>query len=234
MSRIGPIVKTLYWVVTLGLLGTGVLLSAYYAPIEESMGVVQKIFYLHMPIAVTMFLACFVVFVASIAYLWQRQGRWDDLAHAGAEVTVLFASVVLLTGMIWGRSAWGHWWTWSPRLTFSLVLWLLYVVYLMVRSSIESPQRRAVVAAVYGIIAFLDVPLVYFSAKLLPDIHPESITLAPEMRNTVLFWFLPAVLMCVGLIRARYVLLRALAAQRGAELEAEDAPLEAVQTGGGS
>jgi hypothetical protein len=87
---------------------------------------------------------------------------------------------------------------------------------------------------VYGVIAFLDVPLVYFSAKLLPDIHPESISLAPEMRNTVLFWFLPVVLMCAGLIRARYVILRAQAAERGAALAAEDAPVEALRTGEGS
>ena len=187
-----------------------------------------------MPIAVIMFVACFVVFVASVGYLWQRQGRWDDLAQAGAEVAVLFASIVLLTGMIWGRSAWGHWWTWSPRLTFSLVLWLLYVVYLMVRASIESPQRRAIVAAVYGVIAFLDVPLVYFSAKLLPDIHPESIELAPEMQRTVLFWFLPVILMCAGLIRTRYLILRAMAAQRGADLAAEDAAVEALHTGEGT
>jgi heme exporter protein C len=174
---------------------------------------------MHMPIAVTMFLACFVVFIASAGYLLQRCMMWDDLAQAGAEVAVLFASVVLLTGMIWGRSAWGYWWTWSPRLTFSLMLWLLYLVYLMVRPSIESPQRRALVASVYGVVAFLDVPLVYASAKLLPDIHPESISLAPKMQQTVLFWFLPVLLLCGGLITARWRTLRML---REAHEEATD------------
>lgn len=198
----------LYWGATLALLAVGILLAAYYAPVEETMGAVQKIFYLHMPVAVVTFLACFVVFAASLAYLWQRRSRWDDLALAGAEVAVLFATVVLLTGMIWAKTAWGYWWTWSPRLTFSLVLWLLYVTYLMIRPAIESPQRRALVCAVYGVIAFIDVPLVYFSVRLLEDVHPQSIGLAPAMKRTVLFWFLPVVLLCVGLIAARYRLLR--------------------------
>ena len=92
----------------------------------------------------------------------------------------VLCSIVLLTGMIWGRGAWGLWWTWSPRLTFSLMLWLLYVVYLIIRNSIESSQRRAVISAVYGVIAFLDVPLVYLSARLMPDIHPASIELDPR------------------------------------------------------
>jgi heme exporter protein C len=229
MTSASSIVTRIYWVVTIALFGAGILLAAYYAPVETTMGVVQKIFYLHLPVAITMFVACFVVFLASIAYLWHRERRWDDLAHAGAEVAVLFASVVLLTGMTWGRSAWGHWWTWSPRLTFSLILWLLYVVYLMVRTSIESPQRRAIVAAVYAIVAFLDVPLVYFSAKLLPDIHPDSISLEPPMGRTVLFWFLPVLMLYAGAIRARYRILRTLGARR--DVAAEETPVEHVRAG---
>jgi heme exporter protein C len=208
MTQSRRILAPLYWVVTLALLAAGTVMAMAYPPTEATMGEVQRIFYMHMPIAVTMFLACFVVFIASAGYLLQRRMMWDDLAQAGAEVAVLFASVVLITGMIWGRSAWGYWWTWSPRLTFSLMLWLLYLVYLMVRPSIESPQRRALVASVYGVVAFLDVPLVYASAKLLPDIHPESISLAPEMQQTVLFWFLPVLLLCGGLITARWRTLR--------------------------
>ena len=119
---------------------------------------------------------------------------WDDLAAAAAKVAVLLCSGVLITGMIWGRAAWGQWWTWSPRLTFSLILWLLYAVYLVLRSSIESGQRRAVVAAVYGLTAFLDVPLVWLSARLLPDIHPSSVQLAGPMKLTLLAWFVPVTL----------------------------------------
>jgi heme exporter protein C len=186
----------------------GLALVAWYAPVEREMGPVQKIFYFHLPVATIAFVACFTVFAASAAYLWQRARVWDQLAHAAAEVSVLFASVVLLTGMVWAREAWGYWWTWSPRLTFSLVLWLLYVVYLVIRPSIESEQRRAVVCAVYGVVAFLDVPLVYFSTKMMPDIHPSSISLEPAMRQTALFWFAPVGMICVGLIWARFRLLR--------------------------
>lgn len=197
-----------FWMLTLGLFAATVVMLFTYTPVEASMGPVQKIFYLHLPVAINTFLACFVVFIASIGYLWQRTLWWDDLAAAAGKVAALFCAVVLLTGMIWGKSAWGHWWTWSPRLTFSLVLFLLYVVYLMIRPSIESPQRRAVVCAVYGIAAFLDVPIVYLSVKLLPDIHPSSISLAPAMKTTLLAWFVPVTLLCFGLMRTRYVLNR--------------------------
>ncbi len=164
------------------------------------MGLVQKIFYLHLPVAINTFLACAVVFVASVGYLWHRRQVWDDLAVAAAKVAVLLCSVVLLTGMIWARSAWGRWWTWSPRLTFSLMLWLLYVVYLVIRPSIESRQRRALVSAVYGMVAFLDVPLVYLSVRLMEDIHPTSVGLAVPVKLTLLLWFVPVTLFTAGVI----------------------------------
>ena len=115
----------------------GLLLT--YTPTEATMGPVQKIFYLHLPVAINTFVSCLLVFVASIGYLASQKTWWDDLAAAAAKTAVQLCAVVLLTGMIWGRGAWGQWWTWSPRLTFSLALFLLYVVYLVVRSSIESP-----------------------------------------------------------------------------------------------
>lgn len=208
-----------FWGITLALLVGGLILLVGYTPVETSMGPAQKIFYLHLPAAFSTFLAGSVVFVASIGFLGSRRRVWDDLAHAGAVVTVLFSSVVLLTGMLWARSAWGTWWTWSPRLTFSLVLWLLYVVYLVLRPSIEPPQRGAVISAVYGIVAFLDVPLVYLTVKLLPDIHPSSMELAPGMRHTLFYWFAPVTMLCVGLIAARFHL-----ARRSAALDPERVP----------
>ncbi|UCD76160.1 MAG: cytochrome c biogenesis protein CcsA [Phycisphaerales bacterium] len=195
-----------YWLLTLALFAATVTMVFTYTPVEETMGVVQKIFYLHLPVAINTFAAAAMVFIASIGYLWERKAWWDDLAAAAGKITALLCAVVLLTGMIWGRSAWGHWWTWSPRLTFSLVLFLLYVVYLMIRPSIESPQRRAMVCAVYGIIAFLDVPLVYLSVKMMPDFHPSSIALAPPMKLTLLAWFLPVTLLAAGLIVTRFTL----------------------------
>jgi len=210
--------KTIYWLVTLLLTAAAAAMLIGYTPQEASMGTIQKIFYLHLPVAICTFFACLVSFVASIGYLAQRKSWWDDLACASARVSVQLCSVVLITGMIWGRAAWGQWWTWSPRLTFSLVLWLLYVVYLMIRMSVESSQRRALIAAVYAIIAFLDVPLVWLSTKMMPDIHPTSISLAPEMKLTLLAWFVPVILLTVGLIVARYQLSRAITkSTRGVE-----------------
>lgn len=171
------------------------------------MGVVQKILYLHLPVAMNTFLAAFVAFIAGIGYLWSREDRWDDLAQASAKVAVLFCTVVLATGMIWAHGAWNTWWTWSPRLTLSFILWLFYAAYLLVRPLVDSPGRRAVISAVYLIIAFLNVPLVYFSVQMIPeDMHPKDIALDPAMRRTLLAWFVPVTLMCVGLIAGRYAM----------------------------
>lgn len=197
-----------YWLITLGLTAAASAMVAFYTPDEATMGPIQKIFYLHLPSAICTFLACLTCFVASIGYLAQRQTWWDDLAAASGRVGVQLCSVVLVTGMIWGRSAWGQWWTWSPRLTFSLVLWLLYVVYLMIRMSVESGQRRAVISAVYAVIAFLDVPLVWLSTRLMADIHPTSIQLASPMKLTLAVWFVPVLMLTAGLIVARFRLNR--------------------------
>jgi heme exporter protein C len=210
-----------YWTVTLLAFIATTWMVCTYTPTEATMGPVQKIFYLHLPVAINTFVGALVVFVASIGYLWQRKMWWDDLASAAARVTVVLCSIVLLTGMVWGKSAWGAWWTWSPRLTFSLVLWLLYVVYVMIRPSIDSAHRRAVVSAVYGVIAFLDVPLVWLSTRLMPDIHPTSIEMTDPMKLTLLAWFLPVTLWTVGLLVGRYHLnVRLRATQR--EMEADE------------
>jgi heme exporter protein C len=197
-----------YWLLTAACFAGALAMLAWYTPTEATMGPIQKIFYLHLPVAIATFLACFVTFVGSVGYLVQRQSWWDDLAAAAARVAVQLCTVVLITGMIWGRSAWGQWWTWSPRLTFSLLLWLLFVVYLVVRLSVEPGERRALISAVYGIIAFLDVPLVYLSVRLMPDIHPSSIELAPAMRLTLFVWFVPVMLLAAGLIVMKYELNR--------------------------
>ena len=208
MSNQHKILTGAYWTSTFLTLAAAVALLFTYTPDEATMGPVQKIFYLHLPLAINTFLACLVCFAASIAYLATRDTKWDDLAAASARVAVLLCTGVLITGMIWGKSAWGQWWTWSPRLTFSFMLWLLYVVYLLLRSSVESAQRRAVVSAVYAVVAFLDVPLVWLSAKLIPDIHPSSIALAPEMKLTLAVWFAPITLIAAGLIVTRFLLNR--------------------------
>lgn len=204
MNRTRQIRMPLYWLATVIAFIGALTMVAFYTPVESTMGPVQKIFYLHLPVAINTFVAAFIVFVASIGYLWQRDSRWDDLAAAAGKVTVLFCLVVLLTGMTWARSAWGKWWTWSPRLTFSLVLFLLYAVYVLIRPSIESPHRRAVICAVYGIAAFIDVPVVYLSVKLMPDIHPSSIALEPAMKVTLLAWFVPVTMLMAGMVHQQF------------------------------
>jgi len=207
----------IYWLVTIAAFAVAVTLLGTYTPTEATMGQVQKLFYLHLPSAICTFLACLVCFIGGIGYLAQRNSAWDDLAAAAAKVAVVLCSVVLATGMIWGHSAWGQWWTWSPRLTFSLILWLLYVVYLIIRASVESPQRRALVSAVYGTIALLDVPLVYLSVRLMPDIHPVSVSLAGPMKVTLAAWFVPVILLTAGLIAVNREINRKAREQRKAE-----------------
>ena len=193
--------KIAYWMLVAAAVA-GATVMLVYTPVEKTMGPIQKIFYVHLPSAINAFLACAISFVAAIGYLGQRRMAWDSLSAAAAKVAAGMCTVVLLTGVIWGHAAWGKWWVWTPRLTFSLLLWLLYVVYLIIRPSIESPQRRATICAVYAIAAFLDVPLVYLSVRLMPDIHPKSIELAPAMKITLAVWFVPVTLVTIGLVMA--------------------------------
>ena len=163
-----------------GILGlaalAGMLVAIYaafvYAPREAMMGDVQRIFYFHVPSAYIAFLAFGVVFVAGVQYLRTRDPKWDALAHSSAEIGVVFCTIALITGSIWAKPIWGAWWTWDPRLTTTLVLWLIYVSYLMLRRAIEEPERRARFAAVVGIVGFVDVPLVFMSIRWWRTIHP--------------------------------------------------------------
>jgi len=162
-----------------------------YAPTERVMGCVQRIFYFHVPLAWVSFLAFFVVCVASVIYLSNRRTLWDSVAGSSAEIGVIFCSLVLITGPIWARKAWNTWWTWDPRLTTTLVLWFIYVGYLMLRSFSAHEDRGARVAAVFGIVGFIDVPIVYMAIHWGRTIHPalftpESTGLTPPMMTTLI------------------------------------------------
>ena len=150
-------------VVVLLLMAFAAYAALFFAPTERSMGVIQRIFYLHVPSAWTAFTAFFICFIANLQYVFRRQPRWDWLAVASAEVGLAFTTVVLVTGPIWAKPVWGIWWTWDARLTSTFVLWLLYVSYLLLRTLIEEPDRRALLSALFGIFAFIDVPLVFGS-----------------------------------------------------------------------
>lgn len=159
--------------ITALLLLAGLYLALVYAPPERTMGEVQRIFYFHVASAWNAFLAFFVVAGTSVAYLITRQPRWDHLAHASAEVGVLFTTLTLMGGTLWMRPVWNTWWTWDPRLTTTLILWFIYVGYLLLRSLTEGAERRARYAAIFGIIGFVDVPIVYLSAVWWRTIHPS-------------------------------------------------------------
>jgi heme exporter protein C len=145
-----------------------------YAPTDALQGNVQRIFYFHVPMAWDAYLAFFVVFVASIAYLWRRDERWDSLARAAAEIGTVFTTLVLITGSLWGKPIWGTWWTWDARLTTTLILWFIYVGYLMLRSYTGRTASGARAAAVLGIVGFVDVPIDYLSVTWWRTIHPAA------------------------------------------------------------
>jgi heme exporter protein C len=144
-------------------------------------GDAARIVYFHVPMAWVAFLAFFVVFGASIAYLRTGNDRWDRLGRASAEVGVIFTTLVLITGAIWGYPIWGTWWSWDPKLTTTLILWFMYVAYLMVRSYAE-PPRGPRFAAIVGIVAFVDVPIVYESSVWWRTLHPQPV-LGPQAQS---------------------------------------------------
>ncbi len=163
-----------------------------YAPVEREQGVVQKIFYFHVPSAWISFFAFFMVFLYSFRYLTTHDRKYDIRAQAAAELGVLFCTIVLVTGPIWAKPIWGIWWTWDARLTLTLVLWLIYVAYMMLRHYVESSEKRATLSAIVGIIGFIDVPLVYFAIRWWRTQHPSPVIMGgegsgmpPEMRITL-------------------------------------------------
>jgi heme exporter protein C len=170
MKRAFPILAVL----TAALLSYGLYQALVVAPTEQTMGDVQRIFYYHVPSAWTAGVLFFVNFVASIVYLVRRSTKADALAVAAAEVGVVFCTVVLVTGPIWARPVWGIWWTWDLRLTLTLVLWLIFVSYLLLRRFSTSGQTP-VIAAVLAIFGTLDIPLVYFSIWFFRTQHPQPV-----------------------------------------------------------
>ena len=166
----------------LGLLGVYVL-ALGFTPVEVRQGLAQKIFYLHVPAAWAALLAFSLVGIGSSLYLWLQDPRLDRFAAASAEVGVVFSAVMLTTGPIWAKPIWGTWWTWDARLTTTLVLWLIYLGYLLVRASVGEPERAARFAAVIGIVGFLDVPIIRQSVVWWRTLHPGP-TIVQESGGT--------------------------------------------------
>lgn len=171
----------------LAVIGAVMVLNMYFifmfAPTEAISGHVQRIMYIHVPMAWLAFLAFFVVFVGSVMYLWKRLEKWDALASSAAELGVIFTTLVLITGPIWAKPVWGVWWAWDPRLTATLVLWLIYVGYLMLRAYSANRSQGMTFSAVLGIIGFIDVPIVYFAVDWWRTQHQRLVLGGPSLES---------------------------------------------------
>ncbi len=186
MKRLFP----LFALLTLVFLSYALYAALELAPTERTMGNVQRIFYYHVSSAWTAFLLFAVNFVASVVYLFKRNQKADIVALVAAEVGVVFCTVVLVTGPIWARPVWGIWWTWDMRLTLTLVLWLIYVAYLVLRR-FSSGTQTPLMAAVLAVFGALDVPLVYFSIWFFRTQHPSPViggggSIDPRMLHVLL------------------------------------------------
>jgi heme exporter protein C len=180
------IMKTASWMLSMGwillflllpLMLAAVYCSFVYAPTERVMGEVQRLFYFHMGAAIAAFISFFLVFLTGCLYLWKKQLIWDRLALSGVECGVLFTSIVLVTGPIWARPVWNTWLPLGdPRVMTTLVLWLIFLAYLLLRASFAEGDKKYRICAVYGIIGFLDVPVVFMSIRWWRSIHPKIIS----------------------------------------------------------
>ncbi|HEX6051028.1 MAG TPA: cytochrome c biogenesis protein CcsA [Gemmatimonadaceae bacterium] len=183
-----------------------------FTPVEALQGPAQKIFYIHAPSAfVGLYVAFGLVAVSSALYLWLRDERLDRVAAASAEVGVVYTTVVLVTGPIWGKPVWGTWWTWDARLTLTLFLWFVYVGYLILRGAVEDSATRARYSAVLGILGALLIPFIHLSVYLFRTLHPMPIvlkpdapSLPPEMLATFLMALASMTLLYLALVRTRY------------------------------
>ncbi len=228
--------KRFFWIwsaVAVALLAYGFWQGMYVAPTEATMGPIQRIFYWHVPINIFAEISPYVNMFSSIAYLLYRGKDMhkamiaDALALASAEVTVLFVSLGLMSGILWGRPAWGIWWAWDARTTTYLLLWLLYVSYLLVRRYTSGVQAYTL-AAVLSVFAGIDVPIVYKSISWWRTQHPAPVLtgdgyLDPDMKRAFAWNALAWIMWGTSLVWARYAIIR-----REQKIR-DDAALEAME-----
>lgn len=188
------------------------LVSTYaafiYAPTEVIMGHIQRIFYFHMGTVWVATIAFIIVFIASILYLINGKRKWDVLAYTSAELGVFFITLTIITGSIWAKPVWGTWWTWDPQLTTTFILWILYIVYLLIRANSGYDEKKAKYSAVFAIIAFIDLPLVYISARVMRGISPVVFGpggggIEPKMLNALLITLVSFTLLFILLLIER-------------------------------
>jgi heme exporter protein C len=203
------------------LLAAGAYAGLIASPPDAFQGEYVRIMYAHVPNAWVAYVAFALVFVTSILYLWKRRPEYDRVAHSAAELGVLFTGLALVTGSIWGRPVWGVWWTWDARLVTTAILFLIYVGYLLVRGLADDPVRGARLAAVIGIVGFLDVPVIHFSVRWfrtlhqLPSVTRGDISLAPPMLAALLISITAFTVLFAYLLTLRVRLQQALADLEG-------------------
>jgi heme exporter protein C len=206
-----PAVPAWMLVLTALLLLTHLYMIFMWVSTEATMGIIQRIFYFHVPAAIAAFVAAFVGGIASILYLAKRDNKYDDLSLAANETVVVFELINICMGSIWGRRVWGIWWTWDAKLTSAFVLLFIYVAYLVIRRA-APVEARATVCAVVCILGMLDVPLVYLSNRIFRTQHPSPVIgggegsgLAPDMGATLGVGVLTMLMLwaCIVLVRKR-------------------------------
>ena len=201
------------WIFALSVVGVvaAVVRAISFTPIEATQGAAQKIYYLHVPAAISAYLALITGALMSIVFLWLHDERADRLAEGAVEVGLVFATVNLTTGPFWGKPIWGTWWTWDARLTLTLFLWFVAASYLVLRGAVDDPTMRARYSAVLAVLGAILIPFIHLSVYLFRTLHPMPIVLKPdrpslpsEMLTTFLFSLGAFMFFCVMLMRARY------------------------------
>lgn len=206
-----PKLLTVLDVVSVTMLVVATAAVFFYAPLERVMGWVQKVFYFHVSAGWVGMLSFLVAAVCGVLYLIKKENRYDHIGVAAVEIGIAFTMINVITGAIWARPIWNAWWTWDPRLTTATIMELVYFAYLMLRSGIEEPERRARFGAVYAIVGFLSVPLTFFSIRLFRTIHPVVIgsndpgaagafDMTPMMTQTFMFSLLTFTVIFITLL----------------------------------
>jgi heme exporter protein C len=225
-TKSNPAGDILWSVAAFAFLGLAAYAALFVAPTELTMGVIQRIFYFHVPSFWTAFIAIATTTFGSIAYLTTRAMKWDWISVSAAELATAFLTIGLITGPIWAKPVWGVWWAWDARTTSTFVLWAMYVSYLLLRTLVDEPERRALLSAVVAIFACLDVPLVYFSIWWFRTQHPQPVIgdsgyLDPRMLKVLLFCWAALVVFFLVVVRQRYRLEKLRAEVDGLRMEAE-------------
>ncbi len=206
-SRFGGAVRLGLLVLGAGMLAVGGYLALSWAPPDREMGDVQRIMYAHVPAVWLALVALTLNFGACVAYLFKGSWRTDALAEASAEVGVVLGAIGVLLGAIWGRPTWGVWWDWDPRLTTAAIMLVVYTGYLVLRKFLEDPERRASLSSVVGIIAFVDLPILWFSVRWWRSLHQQQSTpqtVDPDMTFVLRFNAFAFLFLAVAFIWYRY------------------------------